>query len=187
MFCLWWLFGFCGLFVSNLLVTSLFIASPSLMSFIQLTYTYRTSTDDQVNCKNYLECLKKQHQVYFRPLEETTSENFLLVLQTKSQSELMRRYGDEICLLDATYKTTKYSLPMFFVVVPTNTTYQVIATFMVSKETSDAIEEALAILSEWNPQWKPSFWMTDCCAAEQNAVESVFKGKRIIHFNRIRE
>lgn len=89
---------------------------------------------------------------------------------------MMETYGNEICLLDATYKTTKYGLPLFFVVVPTNTSYQVIGTFMVSKETSSAIAEALTQLSAWNPGWKPSFWMTDYDAAERNAVETVFPG-----------
>ena len=117
------------------------------------------------------------YSVFFRPLSDTHSENFLLVYQTKCQQDLMRRYGNEICLLDATYKTTRYSLPMFFVVVPTNTGYQVVGTFLVSTETSAAITEALQMPLEWNPDWKPRYWMTDCCAAEQNAVESVFTGK----------
>ena len=91
------------------------------------------------------------YSVFFRPLSDTHSENFLLVYQTKCQQDLMRRYGNEICLLDATYKTTHYSVPMFFVVVPINTGYQVVGTFRVSTETSAAITEALQMLLEWNP------------------------------------
>mgnify|MGYP000498274191 CR=1 FL=1 len=88
----------------------------------------------------------------------------------------MEIYGNEICLLDATYKTSKYALPLFFVVVPTNLSYQVVGTFIISKETSTAIGEAFAQLLCWNPGWKPSFWMTDYDAAERKAVEAVFPG-----------
>ena len=76
----------------------------------------RSSTDDQANLEKYVNELKSSanYSVFFRPLSDTHSENFLLVYQTKCQQDLMRRYGNEICLLDATYKTTRYSLPMFF-------------------------------------------------------------------------
>ena len=70
-------------------------------------------------------------------------------------------YGDEICLLDASYKTTKYYLPMFYVVVPTNIGYQVVGTFPVSVEITDSIKEALNMLSEWNTCWKPAYWLMD--------------------------
>lgn len=85
-------------------------------------------------------------------------------------------YGNEICLLDATYNSSRYALPLFFVVVPTNTCYQVVGTFLTSKETSNIIGEALAVLSGWNAGWKPSFWMTDKCAAEIGAIENIFPG-----------
>lgn len=86
-------------------------------------------------------------------------------------------YGQEICLLDATYKTSRYSLPLFFVVVPTNTSYQVIASFLISKETTASISEALGVLLKWNPSWSPKFWMTDFDAAEMGAIEHIFPGK----------
>lgn len=38
---------------------------------------------------------------------------------------MLHRYGQELCCLDATYKTTKYALQMFFIVVKTNVDYQV--------------------------------------------------------------
>jgi len=33
--------------------------------------------------------------------------------QKKSQAELLARYGNSIVLMDATYKTAKYELPLF--------------------------------------------------------------------------
>ena len=51
------------------------------------------------------------------------------------------RYGNEICLLDATYRTTKYALPLFFLAVPTNCGYSVVAEFVVENETKESIKE----------------------------------------------
>ena len=56
---------------------------------------------------------------------------------------VVHRYGNEICLLDATYKNSRNALPLFFVAVPTNTCYQVIASFIISSETTDSISQAL--------------------------------------------
>ena len=44
-------------------------------------------------------------------------EKLLFADQTTWQKRLMTRYGNKMTLLDATYKTTKYSLPLFFLVV----------------------------------------------------------------------
>ena len=48
-------------------------------------------------------------------------------------------------MLDATYKTTRYNLPLFFVVVKTNVDYQIVGSFVVQSETTDAIFEALSV------------------------------------------
>ena len=40
-------------------------------------------------------------------------------------------------LIDATYKTTKYDLPLFFVTVRTNVGYKVVAHFIVQSETTE--------------------------------------------------
>lgn len=147
--------------------------------FYLIDVLFRCSSDDQVNLKAYLDALPTgDHQHFYRQVTDGEADNFLLVHQTGDQKRLMAKYGNELCLLDATYKTTRYALPLFFVVVPTNTCYQVVGTFMISHETTDCIREAVEHLARWNPEWKPSFWMTDCCAAEINAVESIFPGMR---------
>jgi hypothetical protein len=60
--------------------------------------------------------------------------------------------------MDATYKTTKYELALFFVAVKTNVGYSVVGEFVVQSETTDQIAEALSILSSWNPEWQPPFF-----------------------------
>ena len=87
----------------------------------------------------------------------------LLVHQIKFQKRMLKRYGNSICLLDATYKTTKYSSPLFFVVVKTNVKYQVVASFVVQDETTAAITEALRIIKSWTPEWDPNCFMVHNC------------------------
>ena len=78
--------------------------------------------------------------------KENEPNSFLFVCQSKWQKYLLQRYGSELILLDATYKTTRYSLPLFFLTVKTNVDYQIVATFVTENETTQSISEALAII-----------------------------------------
>ena len=57
---------------------------------------------------------------------------------------LFARYGNDLTLLDAIYYTTRYSLPLFFLVAKTNTDYQIVAVFVTESKTEESIEEALS-------------------------------------------
>jgi len=115
------------------------------------------------------------------PLTSARSRKGLLFChQTQWQQHLLCRYGHEICLLDATYKTSRYALPLFFACVRTNVNYSVVASFIVQSEDSFCIAEALQILQDWNPDWHPVHWMVDFSEAEINALESVFKGNAFL-------
>lgn len=105
------------------------------------------------------------------------AEEMLYVTQTAEQRRLMAMYGNYMTFLDATYKVCKYDLPLYFIVVKTNSDYQVVGSFIIQSETSVSISEALAIIKDWNPSWQPSVWMMDNCAAENKAIETAFKGK----------
>ena len=107
---------------------------------------------------------------------EKQEERLLFVHQTAWQSRLLCRYGQELAFLDATYKTTKYSLPLFFVAVKTNVDYIIVASFIVQDETTASMTEVLSILRQWNPQWNPRHMMTDRCEEEINSIEFVFPG-----------
>ena len=50
--------------------------------------------------------------------------------------------------LDATYKTTKYLLLLFFMILETNVNYQVIALFVIEDEITTAITDALRIIKD---------------------------------------
>ena len=104
------------------------------------------------------------------------AQTFLFIHQTKEQQRLLQRYGNNLSLLDATYKTCKYELPLFLLCVATNIGYSVVGTFIVERETSEAITEALHHIKQWNPEWKPSYFLVDFDESEINAIETLFPG-----------
>ncbi len=101
-------------------------------------------------------------------------EKLLFVHQEDWQKELLSRYGNTVTLMDATYKTTKYSMPLFFVCVKTNVAYSVVAEFIIQSEMSEDIYEALSVLKKWNPTWNPKFYLLDYSDAEIAAVKKLF-------------
>ena len=62
--------------------------------------------------------------------------SLVFVYQAEWQKRLLCRYGNELSLLDATCKTTRYALPLFFLVVKTNVDYQIVATFVCEGEST---------------------------------------------------
>ena len=104
------------------------------------------------------------------------SQSFLYVHQASWQNRLLECYENTMCLLDATYKTTRYDLVLFFVCVRTNVGYIVVAEFITQQEDAEHISEALRQLQFWNPTWKPDFFMTDYSEAERLAIEQCFSG-----------
>ena len=105
-----------------------------------------------------------------------TTTRLLLVHQTQYQRDLVKKYGNKIVLLDATYKTTKYDVPLFFLVIKTSVKYMVVASFALQDETSEAISEALAVIKSWNSEWNPCCFMVDNCDEEIQAIETNFPG-----------
>ena len=63
--------------------------------------------------------------------EDAYEETFLMVHQQKWQQDLLVKYGNTTTLMDATYRTTKYDLPLFFLAVKTNVGYTIAAEFVI--------------------------------------------------------
>ena len=101
----------------------------------------------------------------------------LFVHQTENQQRLIKLYGSNVCLLDATYKTTKYAILLFFVVLKSNVDCQAVASFALQDETTSAVKEVLLILRSWNPLWQPKCFMVDNCEEEINSIGHVFPSK----------
>ena len=118
---------------------------------------------------------------YFRPYGKKAAENecseeqtFLYVHQEDWQKELLTTYGNTITLIDATYNTTKHSIPLFFLCVQTNVNYTVVAEFVVQSENTNHIFEAISIIKSWTPSWDPKYFITDYSDAEMSAVSMLF-------------
>ena len=77
---------------------------------------------------------------------ENEPNSFIFICQSKWQKYLLQRYGNELILSHATYKTTRYSLPLFFLTVKTKVDYQIISTFVKENERTQSITETLAII-----------------------------------------
>ena len=91
-------------------------------------------------------------------------ESFLLVYQTKLQSDWLQRFGNTITCMDAVYKTLRYGFPCFFLVVKTSVGVgRVVATIIPQFETEELIAEGLRVIKSWNPLW---YFMTDKSAQE---------------------
>lgn len=102
---------------------------------IKCTYEKHQSKIDQNALRIKIEQWKKSQpkdNFYFQPYSEVDGVITPLIFcqQTEWQKYLLDRYGS-VCFLDATYKTTKYALPLFLLVVKTNVNYCVVASFFV--------------------------------------------------------
>ena len=117
-----------------------------------------------------------ENSTLLKRLKYGKGKKLLFVHQTQEQRRLLNLYGQDICLLDATYKTTKYSIPLFFVVTKTNVDYQIVGSFATQDETTSTITEALQILKSWISNWTPKVFFVDNCEEEIQSLESVFPG-----------
>ena len=107
----------------------------------------------------------------------------ILYLYSVQLCIIFSSYGNDICLMDSTYRTTHYALPLYFVCdVPTNVNYTVVAEFVPETEDQESLEEALNIIKGWNVDWSPKFFMCDMCQQEINALETIFPGLYCILF-----
>lgn len=100
----------------------------------------------------------------------------LIVYQSDWMRRLLNLYGQELVFLDATYKTTQYAIPLFFLAVQSNSGYIVVAAVVMEREDTASLSEALKILAEMNPGWSPKAFMIDSSEIEMNAIASIFQG-----------
>ncbi|XP_065650796.1 uncharacterized protein LOC136078917 [Hydra vulgaris] len=121
-------------------------------------------------------------KMQFRPKGAISSDkdlklqnSLLFIYQDKWQQKLLYRYGNKLAFLDTTYRTTKYALPLFFLVVKTNIDYQIVAIFVCENKTT----EALMCNKKWNPLFQPKFFMTDYSNEEINLLETVLPGCQV--------
>ena len=64
-------------------------------------------------------------------------QTLLWIHQEPWQQDQLVKYGNIITLMDATYKTTHYELPLYFLTVRTNVGYSVVAEFVIQHERTE--------------------------------------------------
>ncbi|KAL5016826.1 hypothetical protein ScPMuIL_006415 [Solemya velum] len=139
----------------------------------------RSAQEDQANVRKLLETPGKfaeELKYLFRPASSDGEviNSLLLVIQTRFQQTLMAKYG-AVTLMDATYKTTKYEIPLYNLCVQTNVGFFIVASFFLSADTTTCIAEALEVIKGWNPSWHPENFMCDFDMREIGALQSIFK------------
>jgi len=175
---------------------------PSKGDIQKLIYRRRRkllhSLIDQENLSKKIEDWKKENSddLWFlrlsasikRPLNEDEDfdegvthkdeeQTLLVVFQSSWQKHLLSRYGKEVVYLDATYRTTRYALPLFFLCVQTNSGYCVVGSFIIEKEDSKSVAEALSVIKDSNPEWNSLSFMIDASEIEANGIQMLFPGK----------
>ena len=100
----------------------------------------------------------------------------VFIHQSTWQRRMLELYGSDICLIDATYRTTSYGLPLLCLCVATNVGFYNVATILLVDETLSSISAALKKVSEWNPAWSPRYFMSDFNEAQIAALEATFPG-----------
>lgn len=109
--------------------------------------------------------------------DENAANSYVVFFhQSQWQRNLLVVYGCYICLIDCTYNTTVYDLPLSTLAVKTNCGFFIVATALLTAETTDSIVKALERIRDANPDWRPSAFISDFTEAQIGAVEKVFPG-----------
>ncbi|XP_021366093.1 uncharacterized protein LOC110458632 [Mizuhopecten yessoensis] len=142
----------------------------------------RFSNDEQINLKASTEKWQKEDpdgNFFLRIASQEEDENpmpFLFVHQTAWQRNILRKFGREMSILDSTYNTSKFELPLYLLCVQTNVGFAVVASMLLGRDTKANLIEVLNIIRNWNHTWQPQSFMCDCDTREISALESVFNG-----------
>ena len=77
----------------------------------------------------------------------------------------------ELVFLDATYRTTRYALPLLSICVYTNCGYCIVATIITENEDLASLAEAFERMKEANEDFNPADFMIDSSEIVVNAIK----------------
>ena len=103
-------------------------------------------------------------------IEKRESTSLLFVYQTDWQKRLFTCYGNELVLLDSIYRTPRYALPLFFVVIKNQYQLPSNCYFYNRKWIKDCMNEVLPVIKNCNHDVSPRYGMMDYCVEEINAM-----------------
>ena len=136
----------------------------------QLIWTRSVLCGSRMNWRSFVSCCSSYEDDIDKCID------VVFIHQSRWQQRMLMTYGTEICLIDATYRTTSYDLPLVCLCVATNVGYSNVATMVLVDEKAETIAAGLRILASWNPAWKPKYFMSDFHEGQISALEVTFPG-----------
>ena len=136
------------------------------------------SSDEFCEVETENSCEKKKK-------DEKKVQTVLFCYQTPQQKRLLKRYGNQVYLVEIKCASTikrALTIEMYALLVQTNVDFQVVGSFICSKQRRDGVTEALNVFKEWNTYWQPKYFLVDCSEKISNAITSVFPGKIMFFF-----
>ena len=103
-------------------------------------------------------------------IEKRESMSLLFVYQTDWQKRLFTCYGNELVLLDSIYRTPRYALPLFFLVIKNQYQLPSNCCFYNREWIKDCINEVLTVIKNCNQDVSPRYGMMGYCVEEINAM-----------------
>ena len=106
---------------------------------------------------------------------EDVKNNLLFIHMTVAQKLLLQHYNN-LVLMDATYRTCRLMLPLFFLAMKTNVNYSPIASFIVQNEETKSISKALSRIEQYISLVGIDIknFMIDCLPMEMQLIREVF-------------
>jgi hypothetical protein len=98
----------------------------------------------------------------------------LMIIMTEEQKRMLAKFGD-VTMIDGTYKTSKWGLPLLILVVMDAQGVGYPAAYIVvSEETKDSLTEVILHIRNLVPEWKPLTFMGDKSVEEKHGALTVF-------------
>ncbi|RHZ82220.1 hypothetical protein Glove_110g102 [Diversispora epigaea] len=133
------------------------------------------SSEREKNIQESIFFLEQQkYQVESYMISNKFTHGFVFIHQ--KQIENLEKYG-WLTLIDSTHKTNQYDYRLFTLYIRNRySCWDVGAHFFVSNEDSDTIAEALKIIRQFAPHWKPRYFLQDQSNVEANSIKLAFPG-----------
>ena len=98
------------------------------------------------------------------------NDDCVMYHQSQWQRHILALYGTIVCLVDCTYNTTVYDMPLLTLGVRTNCGYFYAATALITSESTVHVTNALRHVRDTNPNWHPVVFVCDFSEAIIGAI-----------------
>ena len=129
--------------------------------------------DDRIFLPELQECATDIEEISQGP--STSDSKLLFCHQSQEQERLLNMYGS-LLVVDKVHLKAKLSAVPVFLYVRTNVDFQLVGEFILEKDDTEGLEEGLKRIQEWNPGWKPEYFIMDVDEKMMEVVKNVFPG-----------